>query len=142
MAQRSKRHPLRLSDVTDTRRARRRLVQQFVGIRAQLARLSSKFLISQRNSVAFGELVKEVYRGGKRIAIVFGVGHMPDLERRLQEEFDYRLTKTEWFDALYEDQDLAEQSRLKSRNPEAPRPEAPQPKLDPPGRERPKTREF
>ena len=45
-------------------------------------------LISQRNKKALEVLRREVDRGHRKLAIFYGAGHMPDIARRLQEDWD------------------------------------------------------
>ncbi|KAK1289554.1 GTP-binding protein [Acorus calamus] len=45
-------------------------------------------IIGERNRVATEELRRAIDNGCNRIAVLYGGGHMPDLGRRLREEFD------------------------------------------------------
>jgi hypothetical protein len=55
-------------------------------------------LITDRNSEVMAVLNRETALGKRRIAIFYGVGHLPDLHKRLTEQ-GYRLTKVEWLTA-------------------------------------------
>lgn len=52
-------------------------------------------LVSGRNSVAFQVLDREIARGRRKLAIFYGAGHMPDMEKRLLER-GYRPVASEW----------------------------------------------
>ena len=53
-------------------------------------------LITDRNKVIVDTLEKEVTLGKKKIAIFYGVGHLPDLHRRLTNEHGYSLAEVSW----------------------------------------------
>ncbi|MCO5568407.1 hypothetical protein L7F22_022106 [Adiantum nelumboides] len=53
-------------------------------------------IIGERNRAAMEEL-REAFRDGcKRVAIFYGGGHMPDMDRRLREQFGLVPKKVEW----------------------------------------------
>lgn len=55
-------------------------------------------LVTERNKVAF-EVMHEQLRFGKRkLAVLYGAGHMPDLEKRL-EKLGFHKEQTEWITA-------------------------------------------
>ncbi|KAG9455806.1 hypothetical protein H6P81_000314 [Aristolochia fimbriata] len=56
-------------------------------------------IIGERNKVATEALRRAINGGNKRIAILYGGGHMPDLGRRLYEEFDLVPSKAQWVTA-------------------------------------------
>ncbi|KAJ4822593.1 hypothetical protein Tsubulata_021923 [Turnera subulata] len=56
-------------------------------------------IIGERNRAACEALTRAIDEGHKRIAILYGGGHMPDLERRLQEEFNLIPTGVRWITA-------------------------------------------
>lgn len=56
-------------------------------------------IIGERNRVAIEALRTALDNGNNRIAILYGGGHMPDLGRRLREEFDLIPSGVEWITA-------------------------------------------
>ncbi len=66
-----------------------------------------RMLITDRNEAAAGVLRKQIDAGRRRIAIFYGAGHMPDLERRLVEEFGLVRQGVQWREAW----DLAGEDR-------------------------------
>lgn len=56
-------------------------------------------IIGERNKVAIEALRRVINDGHGRIAILYGGGHMPDLGRRLREEFDLVPTRVQWVNA-------------------------------------------
>ena len=44
-------------------------------------------LISERNKVALEVLAEQISAGKKKIAVFYGAGHLPDMERRLKDDF-------------------------------------------------------
>ncbi len=59
-------------------------------------------LLQRRNEKVIADLKPELRRigGGGSIAIFFGTGHMPDLERRLLQKLNYRPAREVWFTAF------------------------------------------
>lgn len=56
-------------------------------------------LIAGRNRKALEVLEKQIEAGKRRLAILYGAGHMVDFDKRLREEFDLRPTGTRWLTA-------------------------------------------
>ncbi|KAK7314472.1 hypothetical protein VNO77_32997 [Canavalia gladiata] len=56
-------------------------------------------IIGERNRVAIETLRTAMDKGHNRIAILYGGGHMPDLGRRLREEFDLIPSSVQWITA-------------------------------------------
>ncbi|CAJ2636829.1 unnamed protein product [Trifolium pratense] len=56
-------------------------------------------IIGERNRVAIENLKSAMDKGQNKIAILYGGGHMPDLGRRLREEFDLVPSNVEWITA-------------------------------------------
>lgn len=56
-------------------------------------------IIGERNRVAIENLKRAMDKGQNKIAILYGGGHMPDLGRRLREEFDLVPSGVEWVTA-------------------------------------------
>jgi hypothetical protein len=81
---------------------KRLLAQQFQQSDDALAALEGpkgSTLISGRNQVALGVLRKEIAAGKKKIAIFYGGGHMPDFQKRLQDDFAMKPINTRWLTA-------------------------------------------
>ncbi|CAN8252355.1 unnamed protein product [Cochlearia groenlandica] len=56
-------------------------------------------IIGERNRAATEALKKAIDQGHNKIAILYGGGHMPDLGRRLREEFDLVPSDVRWVTA-------------------------------------------
>jgi hypothetical protein len=56
-------------------------------------------LVGERNKAAIEVLKAEIKKGGKKFAIFYGGGHMPDMESRLQRELGFRKKNQEWITA-------------------------------------------
>lgn len=56
-------------------------------------------IIGERNKAAIDALRMAIEDGHRRIAILYGGGHMPDLGRRLREEFDLVPSRVQWVTA-------------------------------------------
>uniref|UniRef100_A0ACD6AJX2 Uncharacterized protein n=1 Tax=Avena sativa TaxID=4498 RepID=A0ACD6AJX2_AVESA len=56
-------------------------------------------IIGERNIVATKKMKCAINRGYKRIAVLYGGGHMPDLGRRLQEELNMVPSDVQWVTA-------------------------------------------
>lgn len=56
-------------------------------------------IITERNKKAFEVLTREIGKGRKKLAVFYGAGHLPDMQRRLEEDFGMRRTGTEWIPA-------------------------------------------
>lgn len=56
-------------------------------------------IIGERNRAATEALRRAVDEGHNKIAILYGGGHMPDLGRRLREEFDLIPSRVQWVSA-------------------------------------------
>ena len=56
-------------------------------------------IIGERNRAAVEALRRAMDDGHNRIAILYGGGHMPDLGRRLREEFDLIPSQVQWITA-------------------------------------------
>jgi hypothetical protein len=53
-------------------------------------------IITERNKKALEVLARQLQRGKKRLALFYGAGHLPDLQRRLAQDFHMQKTRTEW----------------------------------------------
>lgn len=56
-------------------------------------------IITERNKKAFEVLNREINKGRKKLAVFYGAGHLPDMQRRLREDFEMRRTGTQWIPA-------------------------------------------
>lgn len=56
-------------------------------------------IIGERNKAALEALQRAMNEGHNKIAILYGGGHMPDLGRRLREEFDLVPSQVQWVTA-------------------------------------------
>lgn len=56
-------------------------------------------LISARNQKAIDILIEKVNQGKKKIAIFYGAGHLPDLERRVVKQLKLKRSETRWLQA-------------------------------------------
>lgn len=56
-------------------------------------------IIGERNKAAIDALRRAIDDGHNRIAILYGGGHMPDLGRRLREEFNLVPSRVQWITA-------------------------------------------
>ena len=56
-------------------------------------------LITERNKRALEILDRQIGRGQQKLAIFYGAGHMPDIARRLHDQFDLVPVEEEWLPA-------------------------------------------
>ncbi|MGH7128138.1 MAG: hypothetical protein ACREIV_06195, partial [Planctomycetaceae bacterium] len=56
-------------------------------------------LIDDRNAACMKVFQKELAGGKTKIAIFYGAAHMPDFERRLEEEFGLKRAGADWLTA-------------------------------------------
>ncbi|XP_057968652.1 uncharacterized protein LOC131158084 [Malania oleifera] len=75
----------------------KRLTSEFSLVTADVE--EGSVIIGERNRAASLELRRAMDKGHSRIAILYGGGHMPDLGRRLQEEFDLTPSRVRWITA-------------------------------------------
>ncbi|ESW24827.1 hypothetical protein PHAVU_004G163700 [Phaseolus vulgaris] len=75
----------------------KRLTSEFTLVTADVEEKS--VIIGERNRVAIEALKAAMNKGHNRIAILYGGGHMPDLGRRLREEFDLVPSNVKWITA-------------------------------------------
>lgn len=60
---------------------------------------SGSVIIADRNKVAVSVLEKELAAGKQKLAIYYGVGHLPDMHRRLTEQLGFKLSSVTWMPA-------------------------------------------
>lgn len=75
----------------------RRLTSEFTQVTADVEEKS--VIIGERNKAAIDALRRATEDGHRKIAILYGGGHMPDLGRRLREEFDLVPSQVQWVTA-------------------------------------------
>lgn len=75
----------------------KRLTSEFTLVTADVE--AKSVIIGERNRAATEALERAIDEGHNRIAILYGGGHMPDLGRRLKEEFDLVPSRVQWITA-------------------------------------------
>ncbi|KAE8671395.1 polyol transporter 5-like [Hibiscus syriacus] len=75
----------------------KRLTSEFTQVTADVEERS--VIIGERNRAAMEALRRVIDDGNNKIAILYGGGHMPDLGRRLKEEFDLVPFRVQWVTA-------------------------------------------
>jgi hypothetical protein len=78
------------------------MAEQFLDNDDSLAALEGPHgstLISARNAVVIKSLRAQIAAGKRKIAIFYGAGHMPDLQKRLREAFALQPVDTRWLTA-------------------------------------------
>jgi len=78
------------------------MAQQFESLDGQLAALDGpggSTIITERNKRCFEVLDKQFAAGKKRIAIFYGAGHLPDMERRLTTDYGFKRSGDSWLTA-------------------------------------------
>jgi len=81
---------------------KRVMAEQFEDMEGSLVALEGpdgSTLISERNKVALEVLRQQMEAGKRKIAIFYGAGHMPDLQKRLGDQFGLVLQSTRWLAA-------------------------------------------
>ncbi len=73
--------------------------QEMEGMTAVLEGPKGSTLIGERNKRALEVLKKQIAAGKKKIAIFYGAGHMPDMEKRLRADFSLQPHETQWVQA-------------------------------------------
>jgi hypothetical protein len=56
-------------------------------------------LITDRNKEVVSVLKSEIAAGKRKIAIFYGVGHLPDMHRQLKEDLELSIASIEWLKA-------------------------------------------
>ncbi|KAK8523164.1 hypothetical protein V6N13_113119 [Hibiscus sabdariffa] len=75
----------------------KRLTSEFSQVTADVEERS--VIIGERNRAAIEALTRAIDDGHNKIAILYGGGHMPDIGRRLREEFDLVPSRVQWVTA-------------------------------------------
>ena len=73
--------------------------QDMGGVLAILDGPDGSTLITERNKVALAVLKTQLAAGVKKVAIFYGAGHMPDMAKRLQDDFRMERKNTRWLTA-------------------------------------------
>jgi hypothetical protein len=106
----------RMIDLMGEKTFRSQLINQFKQMQGMDKLMAMKFILLQRNSVAFGKIVESIYNSkAKKIAVLYGGAHMPDLEKRLKNELDYSPVKTKWLNAIHKTKKAAQNAKKKPR---------------------------
>jgi hypothetical protein len=83
-------------------RLKRLMAEQFADLETSMAVLNGpegSTLVTERNKVALAKLEKQWSQGRKRLAIFYGVGHLPDMAQRLGADFNFHETGQRWLTA-------------------------------------------
>jgi hypothetical protein len=64
-----------------------------------LGRTLGTILVADRNAAAMKVLQAELARGRKKIAIFYGVAHLPDFDQRLRADFGLKRDREQWLTA-------------------------------------------
>jgi len=78
------------------------MAQQFEALDGQMSALDGpggSTIITERNKRCFDVLAKQLQAGKKRIAIFYGAGHLPDMERRLTTDYGFLRSSQSWLAA-------------------------------------------
>lgn len=88
-----------LLDPDGPAKLKRVLAQQMAQLEdptAGLGQTLNTILIADRNKAALKAFQKELANGKRKIAIFYGAGHMPDLEKHLTDDYGLKRAKEEW----------------------------------------------
>jgi hypothetical protein len=91
-----------LFDTNRALRLKRLIAEQFADMDTVMAALNGpegSTLLTERNKVALAKLEKQWSQGRKRVAIFYGVGHLPDMAQRLTTDFKLHETEQHWLTA-------------------------------------------
>jgi hypothetical protein len=78
------------------------MAEQFESLEGSMSALDGpggSTIITERNKRCFDVLDKQLAAGKKRIAIFYGAGHLPDMERRLVADYGLKRGSTTWLSA-------------------------------------------
>jgi hypothetical protein len=85
-----------------TKSLRRTMAQQMEDIEAGMAMFRGKdgsTIIEHRNAKAMEVLKREIDAGREKLAIFYGAGHLPDMQKRLLEDFEMKRAGRTWLTA-------------------------------------------
>jgi hypothetical protein len=78
------------------------LAEQFEDMEDQMSLFDGpegSTIVTERNKKVLQVLAREVKHGKKKIAVFYGAGHLPDIQRRLIGDFGMKRVRTEWIPA-------------------------------------------
>ena len=81
---------------------KRMMAEEFEDMEATIGVLEAaggSTIIAERNKKALSVLDQQIKAGKRRLAVFYGAGHLPDMERRLIEQFGLKRDGTEWLAA-------------------------------------------
>ncbi len=81
---------------------KRVMAQQFENLGGTMSAIEGpkgSTIIGERNRKAFEVLKKEIAGGKKKIAVFYGAGHLPDMEKRLANDFQLHPGDVKWIEA-------------------------------------------
>jgi hypothetical protein len=110
-----------LAALFDSNRAwamKRVMAEQFENMEGMMEALDGpggSTIITERNKVALQRLSEQIAAGKKKIAIFYGAGHMPDIEKRLAADFHLRRSSEQWLPAWKLAKDPAEKPKVKKQ---------------------------
>lgn len=81
---------------------KRVMAEQFENVEGVMQALEGpdgSTIITERNKVALKKLAEQIAAGKKKIAIFYGAGHLGDMEKRLNSDFELKRSGEEWLDA-------------------------------------------
>jgi hypothetical protein len=84
------------------RRLKQALAKQLAEAESMLVNFGGEdgsVLITDRNQAAFKVLKEQLDEGKKHLAIFYGAGHLPDMDRRLREDFGLEPVEITWLTA-------------------------------------------
>ena len=93
---------LALFDANRELKMKRALAKQFEdmeGVMDSFGGEEGSTIITERNIAALKVLKQQLRKGKKNVGIFYGAGHLPDMDKRLIEEFGLKRDKTEWLTA-------------------------------------------
>jgi len=88
-------------DLLNPIKFKRMMAQQFedAGGEVSLGGTINRLLVEDRNKACIKVLQQQLTTGKKKIAIFYGAAHMPDLDKRLKEDFGMMRISSEWIKA-------------------------------------------
>jgi hypothetical protein len=78
------------------------LAQQFQSLEGAMSALDGpggSAIITERNKKCFEVLDKQLASGKKKIAVFYGAGHLPDMQKRLEADYGFRRASESWLTA-------------------------------------------
>lgn len=86
----------------DHTQMKRVMAEQFQEMEATIQVLNGEdgsTIVTERNKKAFTVLRREMDAGKKRLGVFYGAAHLPDMDKRLREQFDFRPVGQQWLQA-------------------------------------------